>query len=226
LIYLDFDGILFKSDYEPLLSSLAAFELNDLSDEVTNEIKAVYLLAKPNIRNVADLYSFTINNCTVDSKNISLQKFTDNIKEVRLSASEDGSVYQSFAPTAFFSLVLKWWASTAPILSVLTSRDAATASTILGHYGLSNSVKILSSIELGMSKTEIIRENCSAPFAIVDDMIGNLVDIRNNAYTDKSLLIFGSWGYGKMIQQYDDILECSEAEAISSLHAWRSSHLN
>ena len=62
MIYLDFDGILFKSDYEPLLSSLAAFELNDLSEEVINEIKAVYLLSKPSIRNVADLYTFTINN--------------------------------------------------------------------------------------------------------------------------------------------------------------------
>ncbi|MCX5926735.1 MAG: hypothetical protein NTZ23_05370 [Cyanobium sp. LacPavin_0920_WC12_MAG_63_22] len=226
MIYLDFDGILFKSDYEPLLSSLAAFEINDLSEEVTNEIKAAYLLAKPSIRNVADLYTFAINNYTIDSKNISLQKFTDNIKKVRLSASEDSSVYQSFVPTAFFSLVLNWWDSSAPMLSILTSRDAATASTILVHYGFSKSVKILSSIELGMSKTEIIRDSCSTPFAIVDDMSDNLVDIQKHAYVENSLLIFGRWGYGKMMQKYPDILECSEAEAIASLDAWISAYLN
>jgi hypothetical protein len=223
MIYLDFDGILFKSDYEPLLSSLAALEVEGLSADDIIKLKAAYKLAKPSIHNVADLFSFTISNSAAYTKIKSLQEFTDSIKAVRKAATEDGSVYHSFEPTAFFPLILKWWIDATPMLSVLTSRDVATASTILHHYGFSDSITIYSSMELKMSKGAIISNHCMAPFAVVDDMMGNLTDIHENAYIDSSLLIFGNWGYGEMLRQHPHILQCSAAEAMTSLKAWSSS---
>lgn len=224
MIFIDFDGILFKSDYEPLLSSLAASEIHGLSGNSLNEIKVAYLLAKPTIRNVAGLHTFINSNFHNLDTRKSLREFTDNIKKVRKSATEDRSVYQSFEPTSFFRLLLNWWAEVRPTFSVLTSRDVATASTILEHYGPFSSIPIYSSIELNLSKTMMLREYSSSPFAIVDDMMDNLIDIHRRAYSAGSLLIFGSWGYGEMVQNSSPILECSEEEAILSLRNWSSSH--
>lgn len=224
MIFLDFDGILFKSDYEPLLSSLAAFDIHDLSGSYLDEIKAAYLLVKPTIHNVEGLYTFIHSHFQELSTKKSLQEFTDSIKKVRKSAAENRSVYQSFEPTLFFHLLLEWWIEARPTLSILTSRDVVTVSAILKHYGLSDSINIYSSIELNRSKAMILRDYSTSPFAIVDDMADNLVDIHQQAYSDGSLLIFGGWGYGKMMQNSFPILECSEEEAISSLKNWYSLH--
>lgn len=221
MIFLDFDGILFKTDYEPLLSSLAASKINCLSRDSLAAIKAAYLLAKPAIRNVADLYAFINSNCHGLATKQSLIEFTSSIKSVRRSAAENGSVYQSFEPTPFFHLLLKWWIEARPMLSILTSRDAATASAILRHYGLFDSIPIYSSMELELSKGMILRQYQASPYAVVDDMIDNLIDIHRQACIEGSLLIFGNWGYGRIAHNKNvSVCECSGEEAIRSLKAW------
>ena len=172
ILIFDFDGVLYTSINEPLLSSIEALGLK--SPTIIDKRK--YLSKKGVIASIKDLYEFIKEIRNIDTD---LETFKKKLFAYRKKVSTSMKYQNNFSKTPIL-LLLKLLKNRIKCF-IVTSRDISTVKELLKKDDILN-CDIYSSSELNSSKKEIInkllKENSFGIF--VDDMKKNLTLINKN----------------------------------------------
>lgn len=217
--YIDFDGVLFYSEVEPLYSSLLAFGV-DISLEAINQLWLDrYQDEKHNIANQRDLYNF-VSGMLYPNRNIVMQEslFRRKLLEVRKSFVSSGVYKKLFQPTQFTHSLKDLILGLGLDVCILTNRDPNITNVLCSEY-LRSDMRIVSLGMQNISKLRYIVQDCSHACIFMDDVISNLKS--NDIVIPGNLTrIYATWGYGSIQSSYsenENILSADQAQALKIL---------
>jgi hypothetical protein len=201
--YLDFDGVLFYSDIEPLYSALLAFGQAVTAYSIRQEWLTIYQVHRNSIANQLNLYEFV---CTKllsnEDTGIGFDLFQKKLENVRRQHIKSGDHLKLFHPTLFTLKLRERLPRLRIDICILTNRDHDTTKALCSE-SLSPSIRIVS---LGMTRQSklsyILSESGSSECLFIDDVASNLM--ANDISLPESLCrIHASWGYGSLLDLYD-----------------------